>query len=254
MKKYLCSSLFFLSVICNSTIYSQEVGLLNASNPFDYIDELLKEGFYDADLMTGSVTSERQTELVQKMFSYIQNDYDWYIEFVKDSKDGFPEKYDQRLGLTEDEFHELRNLVHNYQMLSVNKFVLEISKSGGRIKFYTVKGPGGFENIQIDLIEKTVRFGQYQMLISDTLVVDNSNNRIGSKWEGIQWSYSFPEEINMDNIAEVIKDESIIKLYRLTIGELIPSSRIYISIKGVEIENGVKKGEFIFPLFLTKRK
>ena len=232
---------------------AQEFHLLQFDNPCDYIEDLLEEGFYTADLMTGSVGKERQGELLQKMFSHVQDNYDWYVDFVKESKNGFPDKYDSKLGLTPEEFLELKGLIDNYKMSSEGTFTFEVSKSNRKIKFYTTGGPGGFADIQIDLDKEVVRFAQYEMQLSDTVFVENAENRIGSKWEGVQFSYVYPEGISMDNLAKMLEEEEIIKVYRLTIGELIPSSQVYLSIKGIELENGLKKGEFTFPIFLTKR-
>jgi len=216
----------------------------------DFLKEQLKEGDYKADLMTGSQNNERRVALTIKMQEAIKKNFDWYVNFVKDAPNGYPTKYDKKLGLTEEEFKELTSLLNNYHMSSEKTFKIRIERNDSLILFNTYGQLPELDQFKINLNDGTINFNEYEFMFMDAPSYDSADNRIGSKIKSYRWSYEFPEKIDVNNIAKYLNEE--VKLYRFILGKLIPSGKIYLSINGVEAEEGTKIVEFVFPLFLER--
>ncbi|MBC7777039.1 MAG: hypothetical protein H7246_16525 [Phycisphaerae bacterium] len=238
--------LMFLFLGCANGQNSQ----IELNEGFQFIADNFKEGIYQADLMTGSENNERRMELTYKMMDAVKNNYAWYVDFVKDAPNGFPVKYDKKLGLTEDEFREFMSIMDNYRMISVLKFDLNIKKDM-TLGFTSGYNNKLFESLKIDLKNQEIHLGSYEFTLTDTILVSDENNRMGSKYAGYQWTYQEPEKIDFSNVVELIGKDAV--LYRISFGVLEPSKKLYLSIKGVEIKNG-KQSSFVIPIFMEKKK
>ena len=219
---------------------------------FRFIVDNFKKGNYQADLMTGSENKERRIELINKMQSVIKDNYAWYVDFVKDTPNGLPTRYDERLGLEEEEFQELKRIVDNYRMASELKFKINIEEENSTLKFSSEYESELFRYLEIDIKNQEVRLGGYAFTLTDKPIVSDANNRMGSKWRGYQWTYQEPAKIDFSNIAELVGKDAV--LYRINFGILEPSNKLYLSIKGVVIEGGEQKVNFVIPIFMGKEK
>jgi hypothetical protein len=219
---------------------------------FQFIADNFIEGNYQADLMTGSENSERRIVLTYKMKNAVKDNYAWYVDFVKDAPNGLPIKYDERLGLTEDEFREFRSIIDNYRMAPELKFNLNVKEDNSTLKIISEYNNELFELLEVDLKNQKIHLGSYEFTITDTLSVSDENNRMGSKWSGYQWTYQEPDKIDFSNVAELVGKDVV--LYRISFGIFEPSNKLYLSIKGVEIESGEQKENFVIPIFMEKKK
>jgi hypothetical protein len=102
------------------------------------------------------------------------------------------------------------------------------------------------ESVQIDLSRNIVYLGEYQLSFSDSINAADNTNALKSKWKGYSWKYEEPG--NHDINAFKNKERMNVKKYEFRIGRLEKNEKTYLSIKGLEIENGVKKVEFDLPI------
>ncbi len=219
---------------------------------FQFIVDNFKTGNYKAELMTGSKNNARRIELTNKMRDAIKDNFAWYVEFVKATPNGLPTQYDKRLGLTEEEFRELRQIIDNYRISSELDFNLSISCTDSILKFNSEYNKELLAYFKIDLKDKTIHLGEREFLLTDTIGFSDSNNRMGSQWYGYRWTYQVPDKIDFSNLAELVDKDAI--LYRINFGILQPSQKLFFSVKGVEIEKGEQKMSFSIPLLLTEKK
>lgn len=223
---------------------------METTEGFKFIVDHFEEGNYKADLMTGSENMERREELLMKMQSVIKTDFEWYVEFVKGTTDGMPDRYDKRLGLTEEEFSELRGLINTYRGTSELEFNITIKKEGSLLKFISDYEKEFFESFEIDLMNQKVYLGSFEFAVTDTINKTDDKNRLASKWKGYEWTYQQPEKIDFSNVAELVRKDAV--LYRIKFGLLQPSEKLYLSIKGVGVKNGIQKMNFSIPILMKK--
>ena len=89
-----------------------------------------------------------------------------------------------------------------------------------------------FETLKIDLAREKIFLGDKEFKLTDTIIELSVNNRVGSKWNGYQWTLQTPNKIDFSNVAELLgKDYA---LYRVHFGILEPSKALSLTIKGVE--------------------
>jgi len=237
-----------LTIVLNACS-SGQISNTELSEEYQFVHDNFVEGKYNAELMTGSENNERRIALTNKMQLAIKDNYSWYVDFVKDAPNGLPIMYDQKLGLTKAEFVEFRSIIDNYKMASELNFNLTIQKENSTIMFTSDYQPELLKNLEIDLSSQQISLGSYKFELTDTFDVTNENNRMGSKWKGYQWTFQEPSKIDFSNVAELRGKDAI--LYRITLGILEPSKNLYLSIKGVEIQDGVQKVNFTVPIFMN---
>ena len=230
---------------------NEKISIKTNGDEVTFLSNYFKPGLYQADLMTGSKNNERRVELTEKMYFTVRNYYDWYIEFVKDTPDGLPVKYDEKLGLTIDEFKELRQIIDNVRLASELTFNFAITMKDSILEFESTYNKGLYDSLRIDLVNEKIMLGSREFIVTDTINLINDNNRMGSLCKGYQWTYQIPSKIDFSNVAELVKNDVI--LYRISFGILRPSNTLYLSIKGVELEKGIQKVSFTIPIYLKTK-
>lgn len=89
-------------------------------------------------------------------------------------------------------------------------------------------------------------YGQYKMPFSDTINITTDKNGLRTKWKGYSWEFEEPKDIDISDLTDL---ESLsIKQYKFTIGRLEKDGKTFMSLKGREIEDGVKIVDFELPV------
>jgi hypothetical protein len=252
MKKIIITIISLIAISGCGSGQNNKSATTKKSNEFTFLLDNFKTGLYQADLMTGSDNKERRIELITKMQIAIKDNYAWYVEFVKDSPTGFPIRYDKKLGLTEDEFKECTQIIDTYKMASELTFDFSIVMKDSILSFVSNYEKELFEALKIDIVKEKIFLGGKEFKLTDTINEQSVNNRVGSKWNGYQWTFQMPDKIDFSNMAELIGKD--FALYRVHFGILEPSKTLSLTIKGVEGTNGVQNVNFTLPIYLKYKK
>lgn len=210
------------------------------------IDNFLAEGDFVVDVMDKIIQSPRQQELMMKFQQGIQNNYECYVEYLEKSTPGVPMEYHPNLGITKDEYNELQKLIKKIEIASSGRENVEIIKTDSTVLF---NSPGRFQilkRVKINLVKNQIEIGEIKLSYSGSVNVDNDENGFKSRWTGHNWAYEFPYGLNSEMLKDV--QNLIAKNYKFTIGKLEKNGRIFIQVKGLEINKGEKEVAFDIPL------
>lgn len=208
---------------------------------------LLQKGKFTADIMDGIKQSPRQAELNLKFQQAIQNNYEWFVEYLKTFEHGTPMPYHPNLGLTEKEFKEFDSFSKNIEVESTGKEDIEIIKNDSIISFKSNGKLKILETLKIYPDKNEISIGQYTLTYFGKVNVTDSTNAFKSKWKGYSWRYEYPENIEeLDVLSD--RDKLEIKLYKFTVGKLKKNGKTFLKIKGQELDKGIVKVKFEIPL------
>jgi hypothetical protein len=243
---HILATLLVLTTSCSNSQTLQEQKALTGDIETD-VNNLLPRGKKTVDVMDGIMQTKRQEELTIKFQEAIKQNYDWFIDYSQTKPAGQPMAYHPNTGLTEKEFEELMSYAVNIELVSTGKKEMEITNISNIIEFQTNEEKLKLlESVQIDLSRNIVYLGEYQLSFSDSINAADNTNALKSKWKGYSWKYEEPG--NHDINAFKNKERMNVKKYEFRIGRLEKNEKTYLSIKGLEIENGVKKVEFDLPI------
>ena len=76
-------------------------------------------------------------------------------------------RYDEKLGLTEEEFKEFRSIIDNYRMASELKFNVKIEEENSTLKFTSEYEKEFFDYLEIDLKNQEVHLGSYKFALTE---------------------------------------------------------------------------------------
>lgn len=207
---------------------------------------LLPIGTVKADIIDGVQQNPRQIELTKKLQSSITQNYEWFVDYMKAVPPGEKMPYHVKLGLTKEEYDELMDLMDNIEMVSTGTENIAVQIKNDIIYFKSQNKLSKLDSLTIDLKNNMVSFGQIKIPFADKLNITSDKNALKSKWMGYSWILEEPKDLDIN----AMKDLSNLKMrqYKLTIGRLEKNGKTYMSLKGREIENGVKTVDFELPV------
>lgn len=216
----------------------------------DSISIWLKAGTYTADVINGVKNDSRITELSNKMLLSAQKDKDWFLNYVKAVPAGEPLPYSDRLGLTKAEYNELLLLFKKMELKATSTEKFKIINDDNVIKFECDSTLKGLKFLTIDLNDQSV----YLSANSNRLVIPYKksldvicdSNALKTKWHGFKWEYQDAKDEDLLK-ASSYKDISFTNC-TLTLGRLEKNNKIYLSLKIVVIQKGVKVADNELPI------
>ncbi|SNZ01234.1 hypothetical protein [Flagellimonas pacifica] len=210
------------------------------------IDNFLVNGESIVDVMDKIVQSPRQQELTMKFQQGVQNNYEWFVEYMENATPGKPIKYHPNLGISEGEYNELQKLIKNIEIASSGRENVEIIKTDTTISFNSLGRLQILNQVKINSIKNEINIGEIKLSYSGSANVDNDENAFKSRWTGHNWVYEFPNGLDSEMLKDV--QNLVAKNYKFTIGKLEKNDRTFIQIKGLEFDKGVKEVQFDIPL------
>lgn len=210
------------------------------------VKAILPEGQMSFDVMDQVYQSERQIELMTKFRRAIRDNYDWYVEYTQQViEPGKPIPYHENLGLTKDEYEEFQDLIKNIKLISSGVVEYVITHGDDKITLEPLDTINNF-TVNLDFSTNQTMFDNQTLTFQDTIVVDNDQNGLESKWSGYQWIFEQPTKMEMNALKDL--QNFRMKQYKFTVGFLERTGKVYIQIKGREISNGVKTKDYDVPL------
>lgn len=235
---------FFILLFITTPIFSQTSDtltnvLVNDIKLFFPKDEIIGE-------ILGLKTNPRQIELLEKFQIGVQKNYEWFIESIKNRKEGEIMPYHPNLGLTENEYKELNLYNDNVEFIKIDSGKIKIIKLNNTISFKTDEKLKFLEFIKIDIKNNTILFDNYKLEFSDFPNILDPNNALKSKWKGYSWEFTEPKGFDIDNFKDL--KTLTVKQYKFTLGKLENSGKTIMIIKGKEIKDGEKSVDFEIPI------
>lgn len=230
---------------CSSSQPTDKRPLITGNITTD-VNNLLPEGKVQVDVMDGIKQNPRQEELTKKFQTGIQQNYEWFVDYMKTVPEGEPMPYHKNLGLAESEYKELQGYMNDIELVSSGKSDITIKKNKNIIEFTASGKLQLLEAVKIDLSKNIVVVGEYELPFSDTANITTDTNGLKSKWKGYTWKLEEPKDMDLNALKNLQSLKA--KQYKFTIGRLDKTGKTFISIKGQEIENGAKQVSFELPL------
>jgi hypothetical protein len=243
MKPFYRLSIFLILLIScgNSQTHQQRQAISSDINNF------LPNGTITVNVMDGIKQNKRQEELLKKFQEGIQQNYEWFVDYMQTVPNGQPMPYHPNLGLTEKEYKELQGFMNDIELVSSGKTDITIINTNNIIEFKTDDEKLKLlEYVRIDLTRNVVTIGEYELPFSDTVNITDDKNALKSQWKGYTWKLEEPKDIDLNTLKDL--ETLRMKQYKFTIGHLDKNDKTFMLIKGQEIENGVKQVSFELPL------
>jgi hypothetical protein len=212
----------------------------------DSLSIWLKSGTYTADIVNGFKDNGRMDELSKKMMASIQNNKDWYMDYVKTAPPVGQLPYNEKFGLTIDEYNELLQLYKTIEVKSTGTENFDIIDKGNKITFKANGMLKGLEFLTIDLVNLTINFEKNVLPFKNTIKVKTDSNALRTKWHGFEWEYQNPKDIDIQKVSSF--NDISVEDYTFDIGRLEKSNKIYLSFKIVIIQNGEKTADNTLPI------
>ncbi|WP_298546488.1 hypothetical protein [uncultured Aquimarina sp.] len=234
----------FSLILLTSCVQSQSEKI--TGNPINDLPVLFETQTVSADIMDGIKHNPRQLELTKKIQSSLQNNWEWYQEYIKTVKKRESLVYHTNFGITKEEYEEFLKISKDIQVESTGKEVLEIIKEDDKIKFKANGRLSIYNDLTIDIENNQVLYKEYVLPFLDKVNIEDTDNGLKSKWKGYNWAYEYPVITDETDLTDL--DNLNITIVRFTIGQLEKNGKIYMKIKERKMESGVKTVDSQIPI------
>jgi hypothetical protein len=205
---------------------------------------LLRDGAVPITIL-GTKPSERLLGLTARFQQALSENRDWFLEYVKGRGDKLGLPYHEKMGLTEAEYNELTTSLLATKLIPMVTEDVIIKRKGREITFNNNGALSILRELQIDRDGKKISFGDYELLLKDTVKTVGNKNVLSSSWKGYTWQFDYPqrEKGTLIEAARDISNFTLIK-YQLYLGRLDNDGRSFMMIRGTEVVRGRKSIEF----------
>ena len=132
--------------------------------------------------------SDRAVELATRLQAAVAKNDEWWIDYVKNAVPGEPLPYDERMGLTEEEYREYLALASAPVLRQVGSVGLRFEWDGDSSVLVTATDPDlGVGELRIDLTRERVETA-YGVLADRSEINNDAEDSPTGPWVGVQWS------------------------------------------------------------------
>lgn len=178
---------------------------------------------FPADIQNITLKFKKATEENREWFQ------EYYNKYYKPGE-GLP--YNEKFGVTEEEYNKIKNLQKvPPKLLPISLQKISVKRKDGKLNF---EGEGEFkifDLIEIDLVSKTVKFDEE--IIPYSSVINASSTTPFGSWHGYSWSVENTNQ--QDNIKF---DELTYKTVKFNIGKTLTDNKTLLILTYKEIEKG----------------
>ncbi|MED1510286.1 hypothetical protein [Bacillus proteolyticus] len=204
-----------------------------ANSVEEYIPKHLMNAEVTADIMTIEMdrdTRRKVEAITKKVRNHVENDQEWYVNYISGHIDKQVKPYHPNFGVTEEEYNFFRNAVENSSLSNTSDGKLQFKqKSNHEIEIVSSKNLELFQHIVIDTEKNIIKtsFGECQYVGE---IKPSSEKRILGPLNGKQW---------------MLQKEDLIYLFSLGKLEGEDKSIIDISVKGIHEGKLISKEEVV---------
>jgi hypothetical protein len=144
--------------------------------------------------------SKRLQELAVKLQAALAKDPEWAQSHVSKAKPGEPLAYDEKLGLTKEEYDEFLALTKKGGMSKVASEPIRVLREGDRVVLQFGARFQGMERIELDLKKDSASTPAGE--VADRKPISASERAGPGPWDGVQWkSKGFEEDISRPSMS-----------------------------------------------------
>jgi len=226
----------------------------NTSNIADSIKKWLPAGQHTADIMNGY--NPRAVHLSEKLSKSVADKEEWFMEFVKEIPEGGKMPFHENLGLSENEFNEMMNLLEDVEVFSSEQAKFEVFYNEDTL-FFKSSAPilKMLNYIAIDLKSNVVNLivpnqGTLSLSYKKSIRIDSDDHAYKSTWHGYKWAYeNGTENIDINNINKVADIPDFTR-FLFTLGQMDKDKRIFLEFTVQGMANGEKIAGNELPLLI----
>lgn len=209
-----------------------------------FVDSLLPEGNYIAEILGPPPIDSTQSEILKKMKLAINQHEDWFLKTMHGLKPGDSMPYHKNLGVSEQEYAAFLQFSQSIKMDKIGVVALKIIRQDNNIYFEPEDFPHYLNELAIDLKNHTIMIGNIPLKYKGQHIMDAKNTTlVAGSWKGYSWDL---EEISKDGqlISEADQiDLSAsralnIKSIKLTIGKLDHKDQCFLYLKSDIVDKG----------------
>jgi hypothetical protein len=244
-------TLFFFTACGQSNSSKSSSNKMITRNLQQDISTILPEGEHIVDVMDEVTMSPRRQELQAKFIKSMQENSAWWLkqrQLIEET--GKEMSYDTRIGMTELEWEEYKQLSTNtkdIQAISSGKEKVTIIKNNNIISFKSEGKLTCLNSMTIDFKNNTVKILNYELTPIDTVNVPSAENTFKSAWRGYRWQFSEKSSDKMPTNQQELMNFSM-KLYGLTLGIFENNKKSYLEISGAETSGGKQSVKYKIPI------
>ncbi|MFD0673773.1 hypothetical protein [Cohnella sp. GCM10027633] len=153
-----------------------------------FVNEIFVDDSYSADVMVVGLPngiSEKAERLTQQMQESLAEHMEWYTNMLGNLKEGEPLPYDERLGITEEEYSFFKSLNDYMNMIKQKEVTIQIEKDRGQVTVTNAESP----------VLKKFTFNNTKNTISTVLgdleysneIVASEDQKVTGRWNGYSW-------------------------------------------------------------------
>lgn len=222
------------------------------NTPGSSILKMLPKGQHDVDVMDQVTMPARTQELMQKFQAAAQKNPEWFLEAQqKVQETGKPLPYDERIGMTEEEYEEFMGLMQNnngMEMVKSSTETVTISHLDNRITFHGTGKLEVLDDLVIDLTSFSASIGAYNLADVDTVNVTDEHNGLRSRWKGYEWRFETSNK-EMEDLKTIEDYQTLnMQICKVIVATLEKTKQTYMHVQMSEIDNGQKTIDLQVPL------
>ena len=224
--------LFFL-LLFSQIVLGQDT--TETRQAFNFIDSSIRDGEFGYEINELEYSQEIQN-ITAKFQQSIATNKIWFEEYLrKNLKEGEGLPYHEKFGITEAQYHKIKNLQKVPPKLKpVSLEVITATKKEGKIIFKSKGDLKVFDLIEIDVNKMTLKYAG-EIVPYSHIINAPSTTPLG-QWRGYSFkveAYNESDELKFDMISS--------KIIEINFGRTHPENRIVFRIKHKELTKGKTK-------------
>lgn len=223
MKNFFLSVAFLFTVL---PVFSQKV---TEKEAITYVKQLITNGKHSYEVLEKEIPADLREILVRYRNSLAEN-RDWYAKYQKDHGDQTPLPYDEKFGVTSDEYVRINRDLPNLKTKTKSIENIIVTNTSDSIKF---AGDGPFtifDAVAFD-VKKSILYIDWQQIPYSGEVSETAQSSLAGEWKGHMWRL---ETGTMQNAVDTRGDYG---LFEISFGKTTDGKTV-MRFKAISIEEG----------------
>jgi hypothetical protein len=193
---------------------------------------MFKEGSCTVDYSFHQENSIREKEVFRKYTNAVNENKEWYLRFYDSLAKGMKVDYNEKMGITKDEYHTLLIILNNNFL--PQKGTVSIVHDNDAIRFKATGNLSQLNSIILNLNDSSVQFKNYTLRFIDTLKTISN----------------LPDNDYLKSPYKFKSDDGTQK-YRLVFGNLGKADKTFLEFKAIGITETISSPEYRLSVFFN---
>ncbi|MFC5528703.1 hypothetical protein [Cohnella yongneupensis] len=153
-----------------------------------FVEGILTDGSYSAEVMVvglpGAI-SKKMERVTRQMQESLAEHKEWYLNTIASLEEGEPMPYDERLGITEEEYTFVQQSDQYMKLIKQKDFKIRIRKDGEKISYRNDESPV-LKEFTLDTRRNTISTELGEFTYDDEIVASD-DQKVTGRWNGHAW-------------------------------------------------------------------